>query len=608
MKAKRNNNKPYVPFQRKLILGIASLTVFLVIAVAVISYQLASRKIEEAAALQSESNITFVQSTLNTLYDEIENWTTEVLQSPSIRSAAEYTDSPGPVVHNLIFLRLMNMTSKALENGLRFPTVGLYLMNGDVSEIGTTSSFPFSSYDDCLAYFSLSEAASTKYIPAFFSICSIKDTQSDKPLNRLVYVRFLYEQVTMKKLGVFVVEIENDAIFEKIGYISNRCVVISEDGTILVSSNPRELGATYSNKNLLDYIVSQSRMSGTITNNESLTGDTKILSYCSVFGNSGYLIAPFDYYSEMNRLDVEDYLKSLLVFILISVVTAIFFTIILSGRLSASIQQLTAFVKHVYSGQFNERYTASGNDEIAYLGEKINDMLDKIETASREREIDLKNQQIMELRLMQSQINPHLLYNTLDSVLWAIQNDNTENATELIGSLSGFFRLALSRGVERIPLQKEIRLVETYINIQRLARNQNVTLIKTIQDDLLDYSIIKLTLQPLVENAYLHGFAGYRDDGTITINASHDETCLTITVTDNGIGMMPDEVEAVNAYLQANSLSDNSHSVGLFNVNRRIIHEYGREYGLSIVSEVSEYTTVTVKLPYFMTTGENTYV
>lgn len=591
MKNKKEGKRKILDSYRgKLVLTIASLAVFLVLAVSLISFQLANRKIEEMARLQSSSNVSYAESTLNSYYKEIESLTTQLLRVPLVQELSSSPSAADAGMHNFLHSQLMTTYSQADKGGVRFLTIGLYLANGDKYLIGSQTDFDFPSYDELFA--------EEGYDLPFFRIITVIDDRTGESHKALSYIRYLYERSTMRKLGILVAEISNDAIFDGIGYISEGCMIVSPDGVIMAARDPKLIGTDFENEKLMEILKGSKHQSGTISKESGLASQSQILSYCAVLGNSGYLIAPFDYYSGMNKVDINGYIQSVFLMILFTLLATVILAVILSGKLSASVQSLTAFVKQSYAGSSGERYVPKGKDEIAYLGEKINDMLDRIEESAREQEIDLRNQQIMELRLMQSQINPHLLYNTLDSVLWAIQNGNTENATELIASLSGFFRIALSRGVERIPLEKEIQLIENYVNIQRLARGQNVTLIKEIPEELLSYLIIKLTLQPLVENAYLHGFSGYRDDGTIILRASYDDSRLQIEVEDNGIGMLPEEVTEVNSYLEANLPSEKPASVGLYNVNRRIVHEYGKEYGVRIRSEISEYTAVTVTLPY----------
>ena len=591
MSSKRSGKRKLLDsYRSKLVLTIASLAVFLVLAVSLISFQLANRKIEEMARLQSSSNISYAESALDSYYKEMESLTTRLLRVPLLQELAASPASADAGMHNFLYSQLMNTFSQADKGGNLFSAVGLYLANGDSYLISSRTGFEFSSYGEL--------AAEEGYDLPFFRIVTVLDERTGEAYKALAYIRYLYERSTMKKLGVMVAEISNDAIFDRIGYVSDGCVIVSPEGAVMAARDPELIGTEFENEKLMELLRSSNNKAGTVSKESGLTGPSRVISYCTVFGNAGYLAAPFDYYSGMNQVDINGYLQSVFLMVILALAVTVILAVILSGKLSASVQSLTAFVKQSYAGSSGERFVPEGRDEIAYLGEKINDMLDRIEGSAREREIDLKNQQIMELRLMQSQINPHLLYNTLDSVLWAIQNGNTENATELIASLSGFFRIALSRGVERIPLEKEIQLIENYVNIQRLARGQNVTLIKEIPDELLCHSVIKLTLQPLIENAYLHGFSGYRDDGTVILRASYGEGRLKIEVEDNGIGMLPEEVTEVNSYLEANLPSERSASVGLYNVNRRIVHEYGKEYGVRVRSEISEYTVVTVTLPY----------
>lgn len=575
----------------------------MVVLVAFVSFQIANRKILEMARLQSENNVQYAVSSIDDYYSQIERWTTNILRIPTLQDVASKETLPESALHNYSLMLLINTLSQAEEGGIVFPLAGLYLRNGDNYLVGSNREYPFQNYQECIQYFECSGANfNTSYTPGSFYICDISNTISQTVEKRLVYLRFLYERSTMKKLGILVVEISNDKLLGLYDYISRDSIIMDHKGIVLSSQDTGHIGHLYGNTPIRDYLQTKKSDFGTVSlENEKDWRNPIIFSYRLVLGNNAYLVAPFDYYSSLNETEVYGFIRSVLILVLVSSLIAIVFSSFIAGRLSASVQDLTGFVKQVYNGNSGERYTPRTRDEVAYLGEKINDMLDRIEKAAKDRELDLRNQQIMELRLMQSQINPHLLYNTLDSVLWAIQNDNMENATELIASLSGFFRLALSRGVERITLERELQLIETYVNIQRLARNQNVTLIKTIPEELLDHSIIKLTLQPLVENAYLHGFAGYRDDGTLTIRAVHDDKTLILTVEDNGIGMLNEEVEQINKNLRTNSLPQKTHSVGIYNVNRRIMHEYGNEYGVTIQSSVSEYTIVTVTIPYIST-------
>ena len=164
--------------------------------------------------------------------------------------------------------------------------------------------------------------------------------------------------------------------------------------------------------------------------------------------------------------------------------------------------------------------------------------------------------------------------------------------------MSEFFKISLSKGSDFVTLGRELQLIQHYLEIQHVARYQDIHLICDVGEDLYDYPVIKLLLQPIVENAIIHGFAGYRDDGTIRIEALKIADLLEIVVTDNGIGILPEEIEEIQQILRQNIKEKQGRCFGLYNINRRIVQTYGANYGLSIESEISEYTTVRIRIPY----------
>lgn len=292
------------------------------------------------------------------------------------------------------------------------------------------------------------------------------------------------------------------------------------------------------------------------------------------------------------------YLRSIVIMTVVVILLAVALGILLSGGLSKSIASLVGFAKKVEAGDTECRFQPDSKDEIAYLGEHINQMLDEISKASQQREADLKANQLMEIQLLQQQINPHLLYNTLDSLLWYLQQNQNDQAIALTSSMSEFFKISLSKGSDFVTLGRELQLIQHYLEIQHVARYQDIHLICDVGEDLYDYPVIKLLLQPIVENAIIHGFAGYRDDGTIRIEALKIADLLEIVVTDNGIGILPEEIEEIQQILRQNIKEKQGRCFGLYNINRRIVQTYGANYGLSIESEISEYTAVRIRIPY----------
>ena len=204
----------------------------------------------------------------------------------------------------------------------------------------------------------------------------------------------------------------------------------------------------------------------------------------------------------------------------------------------------------------------------------------------------------MELKLLQSQINPHFLYNTLDNIIWLSQADRKEDVASLVMSLSRFFRTTLSGGRDIIPLKEEISHVEAYLQIQQFRYRDILSYRIELPQELTEVPVIKMTLQPLVENALYHGIKYKREMGEIKISARKEGEKACICVTDNGIGMKEEDLEHLRNLLAGTEkpAPDNS-GFGIVNVDQRLKLNFGEAYGLTIESVYGEGTTITVHTP-----------
>lgn len=201
-----------------------------------------------------------------------------------------------------------------------------------------------------------------------------------------------------------------------------------------------------------------------------------------------------------------------------------------------------------------------------------------------------------EFDLLQAQINPHFLYNTLDAIVWSAEAGNEKQVVKMVGSLSEFFRSSLNKGKEIVTIREELSHVRSYLEIQQIRYQDILDYEIDVPEDLFVNEIPKITIQPVVENALYHGIKEKRGGGKITVTGSEDGNDYIITVTDNGIGMEPDRLKEVRDGL-TDSSPDSKKIYGLYNVNQRIKLDFGDEYGLSIDSIYDEGTTVTIRLP-----------
>ncbi|MBQ6589825.1 MAG: sensor histidine kinase [Butyrivibrio sp.] len=205
-----------------------------------------------------------------------------------------------------------------------------------------------------------------------------------------------------------------------------------------------------------------------------------------------------------------------------------------------------------------------------------------------------------EFELLQAQINPHFLYNTLDAIVWSAESGNQKQVVSMVGSLSEFFRTSLNKGKEIVSVKEELQHVTSYLEIQQIRYQDILSYEINVAKDIYNYSIPKITIQPIVENALYHGIKNRRGGGKITITGAENENGFAIHVRDNGAGMDENRLKEVRDSLLQDS-SDKSAIYGLYNVNERIRLNFGDEYGITIDSKLDKGTDVTIYLPKILT-------
>lgn len=236
-----------------------------------------------------------------------------------------------------------------------------------------------------------------------------------------------------------------------------------------------------------------------------------------------------------------------------------------------------------------------GTYEIRQLADSFNLMQRRIHQL-RDKEVQ-KEQEYwrMQMRLLQSQINPHFLYNTLDSIIWMIQSRRYDGASKMVSALAGFFRISLNKGGDFITVEKEMTHVEKYMEIQGIRFEDKFTFEIHFDENLKNCMCPKLIIQPLAENAVYHGMEGMYGDGEIEINAYEKEGLIYIDVTDNGEGMTEEQIDHL---MYGNVVSSKRGSgIGVRNVNERLKYCFGEEYGIQVFSEIDEGTTVRICIP-----------
>lgn len=308
------------------------------------------------------------------------------------------------------------------------------------------------------------------------------------------------------------------------------------------------------------------------------------------------------YYEAVNletiRADLEIHARDTLVLctaiLAVILILMIFLTRMITQSVTRPIRELCVATRQVAKGNFVPAEIESG-DEIQVLTNSFNDMTGEIQYLIENIKKEQRNLREMELKLLQAQINPHFLYNTLDAIVWMAEGGQDQDVVSMVTALSEFFRTTLSEGKDYITIQEEESHIRSYLSIQEFRYEDILEYEIQIDHSLYGYYILKLTLQPLVENALYHGIKKKRGKGKIVVRGYERDEEIYLEVRDNGIGMDAQELERLHRKLQGET--SHERGFGLGNVNERIRLNYGPQYGLSFVSKKGEGTVVTVRIP-----------
>ena len=277
---------------------------------------------------------------------------------------------------------------------------------------------------------------------------------------------------------------------------------------------------------------------------------------------------------------------------------------IVSKKISSPILKLDASVRAYEAGEKPDIYIG-GSYEIRHLGNSIQSSYEEIERLMKEIMEEQNERRKSELAALQSQINPHFLYNTLESITWMIESGKNQDAVFMISELAKLFRISLSRGKTIISIKDELQHCRNYMNIQKYRYKERFETEYDISEEIYSFCTVKLILQPILENAIYYGVGDMDkdEDPRIVVKGWKQEQDIYIAVSDNGIGMRREDVENI---LTGNQKAiKHGSGVGLINVHTRIRLMFGKKYGLIVESEPDEGTTVTIHLPAVPYTREN---
>lgn len=414
--------------------------------------------------------------------------------------------------------------------------------------------------------------SSSEYLSLFKTIKSPENFSKDIGYLRVNFKKSLIEDIINKI----------NSVPNSISYI------INSDGIIICSSNNSASSKYIKDLNKIQNYTINNNFISTSYNSETIYIKSSLINK-----TDWYLVSILPESSIIAEINTQRFYLFLIVIIFggTSIILAFYFVDSINKRLSKVIKGMRC----VQSGDLNYYIENDTNDELGELIDSYNYMIGKMSILIEDQYKLGKDVKNAELKALQSQINPHFLYNTLDMINWMSYKKMNKEISLAVKNLAKFYKLSLNKGKDLISIQDEIEHIRLYVNIQNMRYNNRISLRINIDEAINDYLIPKITLQPILENSINHGILGKGEgDGLISILGYSMNSDVILTIADNGIGIKEENLNL----LPSNKLTSSKGSgYGLKNIDNRIKLLYGENYGLSFKSVYGQGTTVIIKIP-----------
>lgn len=362
------------------------------------------------------------------------------------------------------------------------------------------------------------------------------------------------------------------------------CFIMDQDGTIIYHPQQQLIFAGLKEENTQNM---------TAHSDGSYEENSLIYTIRTRKGSSLRIVA-VSFVDELIEGRLKDCLILLAGLLLIVLAATIVSSVVLSRYISRPIHSLNKAMGEFeanaegfsYEPVYGSLEVTSLSNAFGHLVIRIQELMNQV----RNEEIVLRK---TELRALQAQINPHFLYNTLDSIAWMCEEGRTKDAVEMVNALARLFRISISKGHELIPVEKEVEHAKSYLQIQKFRYKNQFQYSFDVQESCLHYYCNKITLQPIIENAIYHGLNRMIDEGFIEIKIFEDGGDVVFTVEDNGVGMTKEQCESI----LHKEVKGQTGGIGIKNVNDRVKIYFGEQYGMKIESELDEGTKVSIRMP-----------
>lgn len=369
---------------------------------------------------------------------------------------------------------------------------------------------------------------------------------------------------------------------------------LGENGHILILNDQSEFVYTSNTECTDETCESKLYVDSIIFGGDSVKlGDDYMYVNINTLKNTRWRIATFININNLYEAKQQAAVFSTFVFG-ISLLLSLGLSIYLSQRISNPLNKLKKHMQAIEQGEQISEIEISGQKEVVALSKTFNHMVVEIKQLLQNILIEQKEKRKSEFQALQTQIHPHFLYNTLDSIVWLAENNMNKEVVEMVIALSRFFRISISKGKNVISVKDELEHAQHYLLIQKIRYNKKFDYSFDIDPKIYEFTIVKLVLQPIIENAIYHGIHSEYEKGKILIKAYPHQRNLFFEIENNGYGITPEKIEELTNQMK---MDGQPKSVGLRNVYQRIRLYYGKEADIIITSELDEMTNIKIIIP-----------
>ncbi len=579
-------------FKRKLLLFYVILSVMPIVGTSAFIYWKYSRVLMEQARTSTEDTINLVCDEIDELFDTAWSMCTTVSEDINMQKFLRRQ-----------FGSLSEQYSSDLEGSMELASIsayhdeifGIYVLGANGGRYKSNSySFQVEDQRATSWYGNIMCGSGPFWFVPHNGSFVVKSSQADRFISLGLPV---VDKASGRKSGVVVADIDEQVIAGKIRYgITNGVIfILDENGKVIFSDGEEENGIS---NTLADKLKEWRPGQQTAQDRPSaIVPDDEYLIICRQLGKTNWKIAGIVNKNRITQANRGITYSVAGVLVLVTIL-AVFAAAFISDSISRPVRQLVRLMEKVEAGDLAVRAPELGNDELGHLGKSFNQMLSQTQLLMNRIYEEQRKLRSSELKALQSQIQPHFLYNCLDSITWLLRMEKNKEADQMLTALSSLFRIALSKGREIISIGDEILHVTNYLLIQNIIYSKKFSYEISCSQSVYEYRTLKLLLQPLVENSISHARPRKGERVHIQVSVYEEGRCLVLSVRDSGIGLLPGQLMDIRERLSHPAEEDGrKNGYGLYNVNERIQILLGKDYGVHIRSVYGEGTWVYIRIP-----------